>query len=84
MRRPVIVVGVVVAMAVLAVPAVRRGIAGRVAALGAGVRTRVADFRLDFDTREAELRAQLLPSPEDVKSAERRRAAVTRDDVEPY
>lgn len=83
MRRPLVVVGVVVIVAVVAVPAVRRGVAGRLDALRDSVRDRVAGFREDYATREAELRTALLPAPADVTAAERRRAE-TRGTIEPY
>ena len=84
MRRSLVMAGVVIAVAVLAVPAVRRGVAGRVDRLADGVRGRVAAFQQDYATRESELRARLLPEPDAVEAAGRRRATTDLDDVEPY
>lgn len=83
MRRPLVVVGVVVIVAVVAVPAVRRSVAGRLDAVRDSVRDRVTAFREDYATREAELRTALLPEPGDVTAAERRYAEA-HGSVEPY
>lgn len=82
MRRALVVSGIAL-VAVLAVPAVRRSLAGHAEAAGAALRRRVADFRTDVATREAELRSALLPDPADVEAAQRRRSAPD-DDVDPY
>lgn len=68
----VLVVGVGV---VLAAPQVRRSIGTRATAAVETVRGRIREFRVDYATREAELRAQLLPTEEQQTAAVRHRAA---------
>ena len=76
MRRTVATAVLVVGVGlVLAAPEVRRSIGSRAAAAVETVRSRVREFRTDYATREAELRAQLLPTEDEQDAAARHRAA---------
>ncbi len=76
MRRTVVVAVLVVGVGVvLTAPRARRSIGTRAAAAAQTVRTRVREFRTDYATREAELRARLLPTEEQQAAAARHRAA---------
>ncbi|WP_152191069.1 hypothetical protein [Georgenia satyanarayanai] len=73
MRRTAAVGVTLVAVVVLATPAVRRGVGARLDAVAAGVRARVEGFRADYAAREAELRERLLPDDAVVEAAARAR-----------
>ncbi|PYG02105.1 hypothetical protein SAMN05216184_101574 [Georgenia satyanarayanai] len=73
MRRTAVVGVTVVAVLVLATPAVRRGVGARLESAAAGVRARVEGFRTDYAAREAELRERLLPDDAVVEAAARAR-----------
>ncbi len=62
MRRTLVVGAAITAIAVLALPAVRRTVATRTAGLVDLARERLAAFRSDYAQREAQLRADLLPT----------------------
>jgi len=49
------------------------GVSARVERLRRGWRQRWSQFRVDFSDREAQLRAELLPTEDDVAEATRRR-----------
>lgn len=71
MRRTAVVGATVLALVVLATPAVRRGVGARLESAVAGVRARVEGFRTDYAEREAELRERLLPDDAVVAAAAR-------------
>ncbi len=73
MRRTAVVGVTVLAVVVLATPAVRRGVGARLESVASGVRARVTGFRTDYAEREAELRERLLPDDAVVAAAARAR-----------
>ena len=74
MRRTLVAGAAFTAVAVLALPAVRRTVATRTAGLVDLARERLAAFRTDYAEREAQLRADLLPTASATADTARRRS----------